>query len=361
MGWWTLPVAAVVATVASLPARAAAIEGDQGLNRQVVKGAEQYDATTATVRVEQGTNNTGYNVPNSPKGAVFLGGRTLGQGANRTMTWRPLYTRGNGACVRLENSPEVTVRHHYGEFCWDGIKLATGSYDWTVEDSWLRHIRDDAIEADHHGAHSGVVRRSFLDGVHTLISVTPGKGQSLQARARIEFQDNLLSLGCGLDDGRPCEDRDKRLKFDWARPRGSGQAFKVAGSGEAIDILFRGNVVAMGAEPTERDWTEVGINTAGGNLRFFQDLTVLPGSTGNTFYWLGGCDFRGLEMVELHGACVPERFELEPAVWTHASNDRAAWEAEVARWKREVWEHGSPPSPSDTGMVEPRGLEGRDS
>ena len=354
MRWCIVPVAAVMTMVSSAPARAAAIAGDQGLNRQVVNGAEHYDATAATVRVEQGTNNTGYNVTSSPQGAVFLGGRTLGQGANRTMTWAPLYARGNGACVRLENSPGMTVRHHYGEFCWDGIKVAPGSGGWTVEDSWLRHIRDDAIEADAQGAHDGVVRRSFLDGVHTLISVTPGKGHSLQERAHIELRDNVMSLGCGLDDGRPCEDRDKRLKFGWARPRGSGQAFKVAGSGQAIEILFQGNVVAMGAEPVDGAWVEVGINTAPPNLRFFQDLTVLPGSTGNTFYWLGGCDFDGLEMTTLHGACVPARFELDPAVWTRASNDRAAWETEVARWTREVWEHEpAPPSDGRTGIALP--------
>ena len=129
-----------------------------------------------------------------------------------------------------------------------------------------------------------------------------------------------MSLGCGLPGGRPCETRAKRLEFAWSREAGSGQAFKVRGCGDDIDILFRGNVVMM----------ETGINSAGSNLPFFQCMHVQPGSTDNTFFWLGGCDFRGLEMVQLHGACVPARFDLDPAVRTHASNSRAAWEAHVA-------------------------------
>jgi hypothetical protein len=334
-------VSALLASTGAALAETEVIAGDLGFDRQVLRGAELYDATDATVLVEQGRNNTGYNVRSSPERAMFLGGRTLGQGANRTMTWRPLYDRGNGACIRFENSPRFTVRRHFGEFCWDPIKVASGSNNWAVEESWIRHARDDAIEADHHGAHDGVVRRSLLEGVHTFLSVKPGKGQPIEGRARVEFHDNVMSLGCGLDDGLPCEDRDKRLKYGWARPRGSGQAIKLAGCGEAVDILFRNNVVAIGAELVDGEWVELGINTSGSNLRFFQCAQVDPASTGNTFYWLGGCDFRGLEMTTLHGACVPRKFELDPDVWTAASNDRDAWLAEVARWRTEIWE-GAP-------------------
>ena len=337
-------MSALLASTGAALAQTEVITGDLGFDRQVLQGAELYDATGATVLVEQGRNNTGYNVVRSPSRAMFLGGRTLGQGANRTMTWAPLYNRGNGGCIRIENSPEFTVRRHYGEFCWDPIKVASGSNNWTVEESWIRHARDDAIEADHHGAHNGMVRRSLLEGVHTFLSVTPGKGQPIASRARVEFHDNVMSLGCGLDDGRPCEDRDKRLKFGWSRPRGSGQALKLAGCGDFVDVLFRNNVVAMGAELVDGEWVELGINTAGANLRFFQCAHVDPASTGNTFYWLGGCTFRGLEMTTLHGACVPKQFALDPDIWTAASNDRDAWLAEVARWRATVWE-GKPSRP----------------
>ncbi|MGH6896379.1 MAG: hypothetical protein ACREJ5_07515 [Geminicoccaceae bacterium] len=325
---------ALLASAGAALAQNKVIAGEKGLHRQSVNGAKLYDATTATVLVEQGRNNTGYNLSSSPKGAMFLGGRTLGRGSNRTQPWVSVHAKGNGACVRFENSPQLTIRRHYGEFCWDGLKPADGAGNWRVEDSWLKHIRDDAIEADHGGAHNGQVRRTFFDGVHTFISVTPGKGRAIGGRPRVEFHDNLMSLGCGLDGGKACENRAKRLKFAWARPQGSGQAFKVRGCGADVDLLFRNNVVMI----------ETGVNIGGSNLPFFQCINLLPGSTGNTFFWLGGCNFRGLEMTKLHGACVPARFKLDPAVWSHASNDRAAWAAHVARWRAQIWSGKAPAS-----------------
>jgi hypothetical protein len=191
--------------------------------------------------------------------------------------------------------------------------------------------------------------------VHTFLSVTPGSGNPIGGRPRVEFHDNLMSLGCGLPGGRACENRAKRLKFAWARPTGSGQAFKVRGCGAEVDLLFRNNVVMM----------ESGVNTAGSNLAFFQCLRLLPGSSGNTFFWLGGCNFRGLEMTQLHGACVPAQFKLNPAVFTRASNSRADWNAHVARWQAQVWRGAGPaasvaaevagapaPAEEDTGPAE---------
>jgi hypothetical protein len=335
----------VIALAASGPALAQTkvITGDKGFDRQELSGARLYDATGATVHVTQGRNNTCFNIrPNSPGSAVFLGGRCLGEGANRTLAWRDLYDLGNGASVRFEGSAGLTVRRHYSEFAWDPIKPASGSGNWRVENSWIKHARDDAIEADHGGAHSGIVRRTFFEGVHGFLSVTPGQGNPIGGRPRVEFHDNLMSLGCGLPGGRACENREKRLKFAWARPTGSGQAFKVRGCGDDVDILFRNNVVMM----------ETGINSSGSNLPFFQCMRVQPGSTGNTFFWLGGCDFRGYEMTKLHGACVPARFKLDPAVWTHASNSRAAWDGHVARWKTEVWS-GKEPDPGPDPEPEP--------
>ena len=111
---------ALLASAGPALAQTEVVSGDQGFNRQVLQDAELYDATDATVLVEQGRNNTGYNIARSPAPAMFLGGRTIGQGINRTTAWRSLYHRGNGACLRFENSPNFTVRRHYGEFCWTG-------------------------------------------------------------------------------------------------------------------------------------------------------------------------------------------------------------------------------------------------
>jgi hypothetical protein len=49
-----------------------------------------------------------------------------------------------------------------------------------------------------------------------------------------------------------------------------------------------------------------------------------------------GCNYKGYEMETLNGACVPKVFKLDPAVFT-VSNDKAKWDAAVAKWKADVW------------------------
>ena len=111
-------VIALLASAGAVLAQTKVITGDKGFDRQELSGASLYDATGATVHVEQGRNNTCFNIrPSSPDNAVFLGGRCIGEGINRRDPWAPVHGAGNGASVRFEGSPNFTVRHHYSEFC----------------------------------------------------------------------------------------------------------------------------------------------------------------------------------------------------------------------------------------------------
>jgi hypothetical protein len=343
--------------------------GDYGLNRQQPKAADLYDARGATVQVEQGTNNTCWNIRprGAPDSAVFIGGRCIGVGHNRTMDRKPLYDRGNGAGLRFEHFRDFTVRRFYTEYAWDPIRPANGygrdDATATIEESWIRSGRDDCVEADTVPARL-TIRNSLIEDCHSMISVRPGGGNPLPHPITIEITDSLLSLGCKLEGNKPCLERELRAQYPWARKndpatgqggRSNSVFFKLRNY-DKITIVFKGNSVAMGAGiagagpdrqfyTADDVWQEIGFHTPERNLDFFLNgplnnpgVKLDPASTGNTFYWLGGCDFAGLTMVQLHGACVPAEFKLDPAVWTAASNSRTEWLDVRARWISEVWQ-----------------------
>jgi hypothetical protein len=306
------------------------ITGDKGFAKQSVNSANLYDATGLIVRVEQGRNNTGVNITSSPPGAIFTGGRVLGVGANQSLPWDNLYARGNGGCIRAEKSPGITIRGVYGEYTWDGIKPVSGTQNFTIEDCQLKHCRDDAVEDD--AQNSGVVRRCFFDRVHTFLSVNPGGGAAITRQVNITWEECVMSLGCGLPDGKACEDRAKRLKYAWACPTGSGQPWKVTNNNKLVRMRYANNAAMI----------EGCINQSKSNLRWFNPaaITLLPGSTGNRFYYLG--TGKGLTMINVTNpdgskARVPAEFGIVPGpVWARVSNSRPEWEAEIARWQAAV-------------------------
>ena len=341
--------AAVVLLLApQIEAKTLSLSGDRGHGRVSVGNSELYDADgTFAVDVQQNIQgaNTGLWINPGPSNATWRGGAVAGTGINRSVPWDYLYHKvepGNGACVLIGNHQNFTLEHFFCAYPWDGVRWVDNSQNWLIKGSWIADVRDDAIENDH--IYSGKVEKSYIEAAHSFYSATPGGGGASRPH-RLEVVDNLISLGCQLDGKKPCEDRAKRLGYAWSRPVGNGQFFKVNGCGADIDILFKGNSVMMGAsQAADGSWYEVGFNTAGANLSFFQCMNILPGSTGNSFYWLGGCDFKGLKMVQLHGACVPEMFKLDPAIFTLASNSRPEWEARVAKWQSEVWGGKAPPT-----------------
>jgi len=305
-----------------------------GSERQVVHGADLYDARGLRVVLDQWAGpNSAANVTSSPPGAVFRGGQGIGGNRNRTEARQTLYKRGpgsgNGASVRMEDSPECTVLGHYSEYAWDPIKFSGSTRDWTIERCLCRNARDDAIEDD--VGYSGIVRKSAFLDCHSLLSVTPGGSAPLSGPCTIRFEDCLFSSGNLLADGSSAwRDRDDR-NYAWGHPNGGSQIFKVrgygpdAGGGAGITIeLYRCAFMVR-----------YGIVTTKANLRFFQDMALR--GEGNVFYYLG--DFRALTKVALKGGFVPAEYELgkHPEVWARVSNDAEEWaDLErnwVAAWK----------------------------
>lgn len=338
-----------------------------GNKREVVSGAKLYDAREHRVHdIDQWDGpKSAANVTHSPAGAVWLGGESFGGRRNRTEARQTLYKRGpgsgNGAGVRFEESPGITVRRHHSRYAWDPIKFAVGSKDWTVEECLLEHARDDAIESDHQ--HDGRVIRSYFRWAHSLLSVTPGGSRHLAGPVTIELRDSLFSSGNILEGGLSAwRDRDDR-DYKWGHADSGSQLFKVrgfgdrAGGGEGITIKCINCAFMMVHNP----------RTSGSNLRFFQDMTAL--GSGNRLYYLvpGG---EGLDLVKFKGGMVPKQFQLDrrPDLWDFVSNDPTGWTAEEARWFSAVWsgdvdENGDdeddppPPPPEDPKDVRIAALE----
>lgn len=335
-----------------------------GNKREVVSDAKLYDAREHRVRdLDQWEGpKSAANVTHSPPDAVWLGGESFGGKRNRTEARQTLYKggrehghgSGNGAGVRFENSPGITVRRHHSRYAWDPIKFAVGSKDWTVEECLLEHARDDAIESDHQ--YNGRILRSYIRLAHTLFSVTPGGSRHLDGPVTIELRDSLFFSGNMLEDRlsawRDRSDRD----YSWGHEESGGQLFKVrgfgdrAGGGEGITINCV-NCAFMMVHNPQTSWS---------NLRFFQDMTAL--GSGNRLYYLvpGG---EGLDLIDFKGGKVPGQFQLarRPELWDFVSNDPAGWAVEEARWFSTVWngeedDDGDDEKPPPPPLDDPRDL-----
>jgi hypothetical protein len=240
----------------------------------------------------------------------------LGEGINKSLPWDDVYAKGNGAAVRVLSVQGFTVRDVYAEFPWDGIKLP-GSSNFTIEHCELVHTRDDAIENDSYGP--GTVNNCFLNGVHTFLSAN-NSNVAMSKAWHMSWTNNVMSLGCGLPDGKPCEDRAKRLKYAWACPTGSGQPWKVRDNPGLFTMTFANNAAMI----------EGCINQTKANIKWWGGIKLTPESKNNRFYYLGtGKGFTMVEVTNADGskARVPAEFGIAPGpVWarsaTRARNGR---------------------------------------
>ncbi|MEM7021447.1 MAG: hypothetical protein AAF637_02540, partial [Pseudomonadota bacterium] len=288
----------------------------------------EYDLNTfGDVAVEQGKENSGFFIRSSPDGARAVGGRVIGQGGNRTGSWRDVYDEGNGAGLLFENSPSFTVARFYCEYPWDGIRPTNNVQDWTITECWLNNIRDDAVENDH--VYNGVIKNTFFDEVHTIKSARPGSQYSgPNPYHTLEFVGNVVKMG------RHFEDRDKRT-YTWSpTPNYScGQFFKVYGDGNA-DVVMRDNIIC----------TDVVPNAARSRLRLIPTGWRMSADSGNNiFVWLGGSDIPGLEYEEIDGVLVPVDLHIPQGLFS-VTDDPGVYAQARSKWISEVW-NGELPAP----------------
>jgi Ca2+-binding RTX toxin-like protein len=116
-------------------------------------------------------NTYPFKISGAGTGLVLLGGTVWGE-VPQTSDWE--YTYNNSAALRIEAAPNMTIDEWRIDKAWDAIRIATGTTNWLVDDTYLSNVRDDAIEDDY--LLSGTVRDSLFDGVYSGISLANSSG-----------------------------------------------------------------------------------------------------------------------------------------------------------------------------------------
>lgn len=313
------------------------------LEQQNVEGYDNYKAPDGTIYVQQGKrsefgygyNSYGFYVKSSPSGAEFRKGTVVGHGDNHTMGWDELYDQSNGAGVMLKNSQNATVTRVYTEYVWDGIRPSSGctGTELVISKNWLRYCRDDAIEAENaitDGLALLTISNNLIEGSFVFLS-TRDTSVCERASHTVHVKDNVLSLGLLPMD-------DPKFEEDWTGTvpmNVSGQMFKTVNNGEGMNLLFKNNTVMLEALPATK---EAHVNLLPENA------TILSGSTGNKFIWLGGTPptFDASDMETIDGVLVPKILDIDPAVWD-VYDDIDEWNDARDDWIDTTWYSGSPP------------------
>lgn len=114
-------------------------------------------------------NTYPFKVNGAGTGLLIKGGDIWGQ-VPQASDW--LYTYNNAAGLRIENAPSVHIDDWRLDGVWDGIRIASGTTNFLIDDVYMSNVRDDAVENDY--VLSGTIRDSLFDGVFSGISLGSG-------------------------------------------------------------------------------------------------------------------------------------------------------------------------------------------
>lgn len=105
--------------------------------------------------------------------------------------WRATYC--NSAAIIFRDSPNPMVDGVRISRAWDGIRIGRASGNFTISNSWLSDVRDDAVENDH--LLGGRIDDSLFDGVLQGVSVRPNAKSGIgPSEAMIELSGSLFRL-----------------------------------------------------------------------------------------------------------------------------------------------------------------------
>ncbi|WFU18450.1 right-handed parallel beta-helix repeat-containing protein [Bradyrhizobium sp. CB3481] len=135
-----------------------------------------------------GSNDYPFQVYSSP-GAVLDGGTINGQ-IDQTSDWRTVYSDGNSAAVRTEDTPNVVIRDWHITNTWDAVRVSWNSPNFLIEDVWVENARDDAVENDR--LQTGTIRDSLFDGVFGGISIDPSSASPVDGSGQTVTLDGVL-------------------------------------------------------------------------------------------------------------------------------------------------------------------------
>ncbi len=122
-------------------------------------------------------------------GVIVDGGTILGD-IDQNGDWRTVYSEGNSAGVRTENTPNVVIRDWRISDTWDAVRVSWNSPDFLIEDVWVTNARDDAVENDR--LQSGTIRDSLFDGAFAGLSIDPSSSSPVDGHDETVLLDGVL-------------------------------------------------------------------------------------------------------------------------------------------------------------------------
>jgi Ca2+-binding RTX toxin-like protein len=173
------------------------LTGDFGFSAKRLAGlatGTKVDASSASFVQDNwagdggGSNPYPFQVVQSP-GAIIIGGRIIGE-VDQTTDWRIVYDHGNSAGVRIEDSPNATIRDWRISNTWDAVRVSWNSQNFLIEDVWVTNARDDAVENDR--LLTGTIRDSLFDGVFGGVSVDPSSSSPVDGHNETVTLDGVL-------------------------------------------------------------------------------------------------------------------------------------------------------------------------
>jgi Ca2+-binding RTX toxin-like protein len=122
------------------------------------------------------TNPYPFKMGDAGAGTHLIGGTINGE-VSQTLDWEGIYywpdgSHNNSVAVRVENSPGAIITDWRIDKAWDGIRPSRASDKFLIEDVWISHSRDDAIENDH--VLNGTIRDSLLEDNFVQVSLGDG-------------------------------------------------------------------------------------------------------------------------------------------------------------------------------------------
>lgn len=124
------------------------------------------DATHLSTWGTGALNTYPFKVTNAGTGLVIKGGEIWGQVPQQS-DWEYTYT--NSAAIRVENAPNVVIDDWRLDKTWDAIRIANGTSNFLIDDTYVSNARDDAVENDY--VMGGTIRDTLFDGVFSGISL----------------------------------------------------------------------------------------------------------------------------------------------------------------------------------------------
>lgn len=271
------------------------------------------DASTATwIQDNDGSPKNAYpfQVTNS-QGAILDGGLINGQ-IDQTSDWRTVYSEGNSAGVRTENTPDVVIRDWTITNTWDAVRVSWNSPNFLIEDVWVKNARDDAVENDR--LQSGVIRDSLFDGAFSGLSIDPSSSSPVDGHTQTVTMDGvLLRLQASLYEGEMTH--ESLIKTDSAT------------NGEVTPSLrFLNNVFAI--EDVHHH-----------SYRSMFDA------------WAHTVESKGNVFLNLSDEPLPADYPVPPAGWTVMQGQEARnyWQAARDQWISNHQDATGPTVPSDGG------------